>query len=390
MEQSITEFIESFGISGVFSKIIGGILILIIGLLLAKLIAGLVGKIIKVIGIDNKMKSDFSVSKFVKKLVYYLLMIFVFMMALNVFGVGDEVLAPLNDMVSKFTLALPNIITAGIIIYAGYFLSNVIADLVYFSGNTIKNWNSKLDVSDSFDILGLIKTIVKIVVFVPVLIIGLDFLNFDVVTEPATGMLDQFLSSIPLIIKAFAILLVFYFGGKIVTNLLKDLLANLGVDKFSPKLGLDKIVSGSLSKLISNIAFVFVMYLAIMQALDILYLEEISSVMSTVLDISGNIALGLFIISLGNLVSNFLMKIFEGNNTINKFSLAVIKFAIIFIFLAIGLSAMNIADEIINLAFGLSMGAIAVAFALAFGLGGRDAAGKELQSFFDKFKNNNK
>jgi hypothetical protein len=43
---------------------------------------------------------------------------------------------------------------------------------------------------------------------------------------------------------------------------------------------------------------------------------------------------------------------------------------------AIGLRFMGLADDIINLAFGLILGAIAVAFALAFGLGGRDAAAK--------------
>lgn len=388
MEKTITDFIESLGINEIFSKIIGGILILIIGFIVAKLVASLFGKIFNKIGLDSKIKSDFSLSRFVKKLVYYLLMIVVLMMALNVFGVGEEVLAPLNAMVSKFALALPNIITAGIIIYAGYFLSKMISELIYVSGSTIQKWNSKLQVSENFDFLSLIKTIVKIVIFIPVLIIGLDFLNFDVVTEPATSMLDQFLSTIPLILKAIALLVVFYFGGKVVTNLLKDLLLNLGVDKFSHKLSLDKIVTGSLSSLIANLAFILVIYLAVMQALDILYLEKISIVMANVLEIGGKIALGLFILTLGNLVANFVVKIFEGNNSINKFSLGVIKFAIIFIFLAMGLSAMDIADDIINLAFGLGMGAIAVAFALAFGLGGREAAGKELQNFFDKFKDN--
>jgi len=53
------------------------------------------------------------------------------------------------------------------------------------------------------------------------------------------------------------------------------------------------------------------------------------------------------------------------------------------IFLAFGLSTMGIADNIVNLAFGLTLGAAAVAFALAFGLGGREAAGKQLERFFD-------
>jgi hypothetical protein len=47
---------------------------------------------------------------------------------------------------------------------------------------------------------------------------------------------------------------------------------------------------------------------------------------------------------------------------------------------------MGIAEDIINLAFGLLFGSIAVAAALAFGLGSRDVAAKELESFLTKMK----
>ena len=45
---------------------------------------------------------------------------------------------------------------------------------------------------------------------------------------------------------------------------------------------------------------------------------------------------------------------------------------------AMALRQMGLAGEIINLAFGLLLGAIAVAIALAFGLGGRDIAAREI------------
>ncbi len=52
------------------------------------------------------------------------------------------------------------------------------------------------------------------------------------------------------------------------------------------------------------------------------------------------------------------------------------------------LRQMGLADEIVNLAFGLTLGALAVAFALAFGLGGREAAGEELKAWIRQIKNN--
>lgn len=54
----------------------------------------------------------------------------------------------------------------------------------------------------------------------------------------------------------------------------------------------------------------------------------------------------------------------------------IARFAILGLVLAMGLRAMGIADDIVNLAFGLVLGAVAVATALAFGLGAREAAGE--------------
>jgi hypothetical protein len=54
--------------------------------------------------------------------------------------------------------------------------------------------------------------------------------------------------------------------------------------------------------------------------------------------------------------------------------------------LAMGLRAMGIADDIVNLAFGLTLGAVAVAVALSFGLGGREAAGKLMEHWLSRWR----
>jgi hypothetical protein len=51
-----------------------------------------------------------------------------------------------------------------------------------------------------------------------------------------------------------------------------------------------------------------------------------------------------------------------------------------------GLRAMGIADDIVNLAFGLTLGAAAVAIALAFGLGGRQAAGRQMEYWLARWR----
>ena len=60
--------------------------------------------------------------------------------------------------------------------------------------------------------------------------------------------------------------------------------------------------------------------------------------------------------------------------------------AILGLVIAMGLRAMGIADDIVNLAFGLTLGSVAVAFALAFGLDGREAAGRQMEHWLSHLR----
>jgi hypothetical protein len=64
----------------------------------------------------------------------------------------------------------------------------------------------------------------------------------------------------------------------------------------------------------------------------------------------------------------------------------VAHLAILGLVIAMGLRAMGIADDIVNLAFGLTLGAVAVAVALAFGLGGREAAGRQMEHWLARMR----
>ncbi|MFN3785989.1 MAG: hypothetical protein ACK4RS_04025, partial [Thiothrix sp.] len=65
----------------------------------------------------------------------------------------------------------------------------------------------------------------------------------------------------------------------------------------------------------------------------------------------------------------------------------IARIAILGLVLAMGLRAMGLADNIVNMAFGFTLGAVAVAAALAFGLGGREAAKRVTNNWADKINN---
>jgi hypothetical protein len=62
------------------------------------------------------------------------------------------------------------------------------------------------------------------------------------------------------------------------------------------------------------------------------------------------------------------------------------RITILGIVFAMGLRAMDLANEIVEAAFYLTLGAVAVAFALSFGLGGREAAGKQMEHWLSKLR----
>ncbi|MBL8321492.1 MAG: hypothetical protein JNJ93_04410, partial [Acinetobacter sp.] len=86
---------------------------------------------------------------------------------------------------------------------------------------------------------------------------------------------------------------------------------------------------------------------------------------------------------LANIVANVVQR---GEYNSSRWLGSLVRVLIMGLVVAMGLRAMGIADSIVNLAFGLTLGAVAVAFALAFGLGGRQPAERVLTDLIDKAK----
>lgn len=384
---SILAFMEK---GGPIFNMIAVILILIIGRWIAKLISRIIQKAIQSSKVDEHLKvKGFSISAFIAKLVYFLLMIMVLMSALEILGVR-EVLDPLKAMTLKFFNYIPNIIIAGLIGYIGYFLAKIISEAVNLIGDSLLNIVPKLNLPEKINIVEVAKKVVFIFIFIPILIIAINTLDIEAITKPSTAMLNKFSLAIPNILAAIIILLVAVVLGKLVTSLLKGLLDSLKLNNIVDKLELDKIIGKvKLSALISNIAYFLIVYFAIIEAANQLGFDNIVVILTDLLYLIGKIAFGLLILIIGNFVANITVNLYNKSENSNKFVGAILRGSVIIIFLTMGLYAMGIAESIVELAFTLGMGAIAIAFALAFGLGGRDAAGEELKGFFKKLKNKN-
>ncbi len=367
-------------------NVLGAIVVLIIGLFLAGVMRRLAERLMQKTSIDeriaSKINSPFRLDKFVAKLIYYLVVIYTLLIVLNILGV-QGVLEPLQNMLNKFVGFLPNLIAAGVIAFAGYLISSIGSEATGFLSERLESFGSKIGLSaGSVSLSKIVKQVVFILIFIPILIVALDTLKMDAISQPATEMLSSLLQAVPKIIAAVLLLGVFFIVGKYVVSIVTDLLRNLGLDNLSQSMGINNVIGNkSLSGIIGNIALFFIMFTGIIAAADKLELGQVEGILNDVFHISGKVFFGIVILLAGVFISNIAVNALS-NSKENGYLIPIARFAILGIFLAFALHTMGIAESIVNLAFGLTLGAIAVAFALSFGLGGRAAAGKQMDKFF--------
>ncbi|MEN8138337.1 MAG: mechanosensitive ion channel [Bacteroidota bacterium] len=384
LETFIQNLSQTFG--NILPGVLGAILILILGVIFAKILKKFLAKLLSKTGMDKLIKDgSFVPSKFLSKLVYFFVIILVFILTLEHLGIS-QVLAPLREMLNEFFGVIPNLIAVGIIVYVGYILAKIVSELVELSGNTIRSYIPKLNIPDGIDLVVVLKKIVFIFIFIPILIIAFEKLNITAISDPATDMLGKFIGAIPKIILATLILIVTVIGGKLLVSLLQSLLESLNLNEIAAKMNLDSVLGKSnLVKVISNIAYAFIIIMGLMTAVEQLEFTRLSKTINIVLNYAGNIIFGLTILAIGSWIANIAYNNYTKKDT-DKFVGTIIRVAIMSVFLAIGLNAMGIAEDIINLAFGISLGTVALTIVLSFGLGGREAGGKFMDRILDKFK----
>lgn len=383
--------LESFGerIGNFLPDLLAALLILLVGWLIARGIKALTVKLLKKTRWDERVFGNSNVGDtnvFLANIIYYLLMIIVILAVLEVLGI-NEALAPLGNMLNEFLLFIPNIIGAILIGFIGYLLAKFVSNLIHIGGSLLDRFVDKTGFKDTDKLIRILRKVVFIVIFVPFLIQAFNALDMEAISQPANDILYAFTEMIGQILVAALILVVFIWGGKFLANFLEDLFRSLGLESAAEKIQIENMIGAnqSLSKIFANLIYFFIVFFGIITAVEILGLSRLTEILNEILEVTGQIIFGLIILAIGNYISLLIYKtmIKSRNNT---FIAGVIRWASLALFLAIALRTMGIANEIVELAFGLILGAIAVAVALSYGLGGREAAGEHFKDIVKKMR----
>ncbi len=381
----LTGFLGEAGASALGQALIG-LAILIIGLFIVKIVVGFMKRMMAKVSFLTQTNDDGSVNDLTKPiatLLKALLTIFVLMAVLQHFGMTD-VLSPLKEMLNKFMSAVPNIIGAGVIAYAGWIIAKIVSQLVAMALSKVDKQIAEKSGNEDLKVSAFGSAFIFIAILLPIVVAALGVLSIPAISVPASAMIESLMTAVPNIIGAAIILLVAYFVAKFVIYMLSSLLGGMGVDSLPEKLGAQGMFSNNftLTKLIGGTIMFFSMLAAATAAVNVLQIDIISTIFAKVLDFGGGILIGGVILVVGNFLGSIAHQKLKAAGNDNVANIA--KFAILGLVLAMGLKAMGLADNIVNMAFGFTLGSVAVAIALAFGLGGRDAAKSVTSHWADK------
>jgi Mechanosensitive ion channel, conserved TM helix len=380
-------------ILGYLPRLVAGTVLVIIVWLIATVLRAIATRLLGATTLDEKLAAEAGmepISKNAGNILFWLVILLFLPAILAAFDLRG-LLEPVQSMLNKFLDALPHIFAAAVIGFVGWLVARVLRGLVtnLLVATGVDKAAVAAGLHESVRISRLVGTIIFIVVFVPTLIAALEALKIEAISRPATDMLAQFLDAVPNLVAAALILVITYYVARFAAQLMARLLASLGADALPQKLGMQAMFQGGMkpSNLVGWLILFFAMLFATVEAANRLQFTQVRDVVTTFITFGGNILLGGVILVIGFWLANvayLAISRASGERTAGLAQIA--RLAILGLVIAMGLRAMGIADDIVNLGFLLTFGAVAVALALSFGLGGREAAGRQMEYWLSKLR----
>lgn len=375
--------------------LLGAALLLVIALLMAFLAKKLTTKGLDKVEFDSKLqkwgmaKNDEESNIFIEtigSLVYFVTILlftpFIFT-GLNLSGVADPVIIMLN----KFWDFIPNLLVSVMIIIIGSYLCKFIKKLSrnLFEGIDVDRWYRKLigqqetaEFVTETRLADVLSSIIYVLIYIPIITVALQILGVSTISDPIVSVLNQIVSVIPNVLAAVVLVIIGNFIAKLVADLIESMLKTSGIDKYSQYLNFKGETSILISNVSAQIIQAVLMIFFLVEAISVLQLDVLNSIGNSIIAylpavVSSVIILAVGIIG-GNVLATFLAKV-SGSKLFGEF----IRYGVIIFAVFMTLDQLKFAQTIVNTSFTMLLGAFAVAFALAFGLGGRDFAAKQLE-----------
>jgi hypothetical protein len=327
------------------------------------------------------------------------------MAALRFLGVG-QILAPINELVTEIFQFLPRLIGAGLIFFIGLIVARIVKRLVetVLIAANVDGLLARVGIGDT---AGTVRSdpaavppgatpgatraslaraagvLVYALIIIPVAIAALQVLGIEAISGPAIAMLNEILAAIPRVLAAALWIGIAFIAARFLKTIIEAILPPTGFDQAILSTGVIP-ASARPSRIVANIAMIAIILAASIEAAKQLGGGTIAIFLAQVTELGGKVIFGTLIIVVGIFLARIVANLVGSGTGEGGYAQTLVRYAIIALFTAIGLTFMGLADQIVMLAFGLILGSAAVATALAFGLGGRDAAAHILERWADQ------
>lgn len=392
MLNTLLNNLQSFLATGI-GAVVNAVLLLVLAVIIASFVRSLVKKLMgikKVSEILAKVDGNEaagSTANFIGKLVYLIIFL---MFVPGIMGAlkADSIAQPVLGLLNTVWNFVPNILAAIIVLLVGTAVARLVRQLLIpvFQKLKVDQLQEKAGISvpDTAKLSNTLSYVVYVLILIPVIITALQVLNIRVISDPAVSMLNIVFSKIPSIIVAVFIISIGCVIAKFAGQIVSRLIAATGVDAKLTELTDGKMSKFVLSKVVGVIVQVVLILFFVAEGLNVLGLTVLSVISATIIAYLPSVLAASIIL----IVAVFAARIVE--KAMRKSGLAaytlLVKIAIFVIAAFMGLNQLGIAAVIVNSAFILILAALAVAFAVAFGIGGRDFAARTLEKLSDKYE----
>lgn len=378
--------------------VIYAILLLAVAFIAAKIVKSLVIKLLKAVKAEQflsklgvKDTATNSSVEFVAKLAYFVTFLLFLPGVLDKLGM-QSVSSPITGLVNDFLAFIPKLVAAGIIIAVGVFIANIVKELLVPVLKAVKvdalQEKAGIKASDSTSISSIVANIVYGIIILIVITSALDQLGIAAISAPANAVVASIFDIIPNVLGAIVIIAVGVFIAKLVAKLLENLLAGVGADTLIEKVTGNPEKKLVLSKVISAIVKYVLVIIFLVQGLNVLNLPVLTEVGAAIIGYMPAALSAALILAVGIFAANTAEAALVKKFPSAKASALIAKVAVYVLVAFLCLSQLGVATVIVETTFILIIAALCVAFAVAFGVGGRKFAADQLDKLEKKIDDN--
>ena len=296
----------------------------------------------------------------------------------------NSVTAPLSGLATRFLSFLPNIVAAVILIAFGFFLARLASQLLsrFLKKTKLDSFQIQCGIqpragSEFSDIIAKIAYALILIIFV---VAGIQVLNISAISNPATEMVSTIFHFIPLLFAAIVLIAFGIFLGNLIGNLVRSILGGTGLDTLSAttyQLRFPK--AAPLSRIIGYIVTAVIDIIFVVAGIKILGIEVLSNVGTAIIGYLPSLLAACIVLVAAWAAATLVQKLITKSYPKATSLALLVKVLIMVLAGFMAVSQLGISKDITDTLFKWICIGGAAAFALAFGLGGREWAKTRLE-----------